>query len=108
VDKLLALTGQMPSLQIANIVMLSEQEHAQRAETDARHDESPRYSGRPVLRRRWSLTNNNRIAVKTAHWGNCTATAKYLHRVGTDCYSVLADDPTLAARTANEGHLCQW
>jgi hypothetical protein len=88
VDKLLALTGQMPSLQIANIVMLSEQEHAQRAETDARHDESPRYSGRPVLRRRWSLTNNNRIAVKTAHWGNCTATANnsiVWLRIATPC-----------------------
>jgi hypothetical protein len=35
VDKMLALTGQMPALQIANIVMPSEQE---RAERRAMHD----------------------------------------------------------------------
>jgi transposase-like protein len=38
VDKLLALTGQMPSLQIANIVMPSEEERAERRAIDAKLD----------------------------------------------------------------------
>jgi hypothetical protein len=38
VDKMLALTGQMPSLQIANIVMPSEQERAERRAAHARLD----------------------------------------------------------------------
>jgi transposase-like protein len=38
VDKMLALTGQMPSLQIANIVMPSEDECAERRAIDARLD----------------------------------------------------------------------
>jgi hypothetical protein len=42
VDKMLALTGQTPALQIANIVMPSEEERAARAETDRRLDEIAR------------------------------------------------------------------
>jgi hypothetical protein len=38
VDKMLALTGQMPTLQIANIVMPSEEERAERRAIDARLD----------------------------------------------------------------------
>jgi transposase-like protein len=38
VDKMLALTGQMPSLQIANIVMPSEEERAERRAIDAKLD----------------------------------------------------------------------
>jgi len=38
VDKLLALTGQMPSLQIANIVMPSEEERAERRAIDKKLD----------------------------------------------------------------------
>jgi hypothetical protein len=38
VDKMLALTGQMPSLQIANIVMPSEEERAERRAAHARLD----------------------------------------------------------------------
>jgi hypothetical protein len=36
VDKLLALTGQTPALQIANIVMPSEEERAERRAIDAK------------------------------------------------------------------------
>jgi transposase-like protein len=42
VDKLLALTGQTPSLQIANIVMPSEEERAERRAKDAKLDEIAR------------------------------------------------------------------
>jgi hypothetical protein len=38
VDKMLALTGQTPALQIANIVMPSEQERAERRAMHARLD----------------------------------------------------------------------
>ena len=38
VDKMLALTGQMPALQIANIWMPSEEERAERRAIDARLD----------------------------------------------------------------------
>jgi hypothetical protein len=38
VDKLLALTGQMPSLQIANIMMPSEEERERQRELDRRLD----------------------------------------------------------------------
>jgi hypothetical protein len=38
VDKMLALTGQTPSLQIANIVMPSEEERAERRAVHARLD----------------------------------------------------------------------
>ena len=38
VDKMLALTGQMPTLQIANIIMPSEEERAERASIDAKLD----------------------------------------------------------------------
>jgi hypothetical protein len=38
VDKLLALTGQTPALQIANIVMPSEEERAERRAIDANLD----------------------------------------------------------------------
>ena len=38
VDKMLALTGQMPALQIANIVMPSEEERAERRAIDAKLD----------------------------------------------------------------------
>ena len=38
VDKMLALTGQMPALQIANIIMPSEEERAERASIDAKLD----------------------------------------------------------------------
>jgi len=38
VDKMLALTGQTPSLQIANIVMPSEEERAERRAIDDRLD----------------------------------------------------------------------
>jgi hypothetical protein len=38
VDKLLALTGQTPALQIANIVMPSEEERAERRAIDAKLD----------------------------------------------------------------------
>jgi hypothetical protein len=42
VDKMLALTGQMPALQIANIVMPSEEEREQRRQIDAKLDEIAR------------------------------------------------------------------
>jgi transposase-like protein len=42
VDKLLALTGQMPAFQIANIVMPSEEEREERRATDRRLDEIAR------------------------------------------------------------------
>jgi hypothetical protein len=38
VDKVLALTGQIPSVQIANLIMPSEEERALRRETHARLD----------------------------------------------------------------------
>jgi hypothetical protein len=38
VDKMLALTGQTPSLQIANIVMPTEQEREERRQVHARLD----------------------------------------------------------------------
>src|SRR4029434_7295367 len=38
VDKMLALTGQMPAVQIANIVLRSEEERAERRAIDARLD----------------------------------------------------------------------
>ena len=38
VDKVLALTGQMPTVQIANIVMPSEEERAERREIDKKLD----------------------------------------------------------------------
>jgi hypothetical protein len=38
VDKMLALTGQMPALQIANIVMPSDEERAERRAIDAKLD----------------------------------------------------------------------
>jgi hypothetical protein len=38
VDKVLALTGQIPSVQIANLIMPSEEERAERRETHARLD----------------------------------------------------------------------
>jgi hypothetical protein len=38
VDKMLALTGQIPSVQIANLIMPSEEERAERRETHARLD----------------------------------------------------------------------
>ena len=37
-DKMLALTGQMPTVQIANIVMPTEQERAERRAIDAKLD----------------------------------------------------------------------
>ena len=42
VDKMLALTGQTPSLQIANIVMPTEEEREQRAKVHARLDDIAR------------------------------------------------------------------
>lgn len=42
VDKMLALTGRTPALQIANIVMPSEEERAERRAIDARLDEIAR------------------------------------------------------------------
>jgi hypothetical protein len=39
VDKLLALTGQLPSVQIANVVLATPQEDAERRAIDARLDE---------------------------------------------------------------------
>jgi hypothetical protein len=42
VDKMLALTGQMPALQIANIWMPSEAERQERAESHAKLDEITR------------------------------------------------------------------
>ena len=38
VDKMLALTGQMPAVQIANIIMPTEEERAERRAIDARLD----------------------------------------------------------------------
>ena len=38
VDKMLALTGQMPAFQIANIIMPTEQERAERRAIDAKLD----------------------------------------------------------------------
>ena len=42
VDKILALTGQMPAVQIANLVMPTEQEREARRATDRRLDEIAR------------------------------------------------------------------
>src|SRR5439155_26519888 len=42
VDKMLALTGQTPTVQIANIVMPSEEERAERRAIDAKLDEITR------------------------------------------------------------------
>jgi hypothetical protein len=42
VDKMLALTGQMPTVQIANVVMPTEEERAQRRQIDAKLDEIAR------------------------------------------------------------------
>jgi len=42
VDKMLALTGQMPAVQIANLVMPTEQEREARRATDRRLDEIAR------------------------------------------------------------------
>jgi len=42
VDKMLALTGQMPAFQIANIIMPTEQERAERRAIDAKLDAIPR------------------------------------------------------------------
>ena len=47
VDKMLALTGQTPAVQIANIVMPSEEERAERRAIDARLDAIARRLAEP-------------------------------------------------------------
>ena len=51
VDKMLALTGQTPAVQIANIVLPSEEERAERRRSTIKLDDITRSSGRGTGRR---------------------------------------------------------
>jgi hypothetical protein len=77
VDKMLALTGQMPTVQIANLVMPTEEERAKRRQIHAKLDEIARRdwptrkgrTNRSAFEALRSHTDDEAKAAKGGRWG---------------------------------------